>query len=135
MGAMTKNKYIVPLDEAITGVLHGRAGTFRILIDEETVGAKNYALLINTMNAGVHGAEHKHDENEHCWYILEGTGVITIDGEPHDLAPNMAVYVPADTLHKIDVGPDEDLTYVVIYAPPGPEKLLKAKGETAFDPA
>lgn len=31
---MDDKKYVVPLKEAITGVLHGRAGTFRILIDE-----------------------------------------------------------------------------------------------------
>ncbi len=48
-------KYVVPLKEAITGVLHGRAGTFRILIDEETSGAKHFSLLVNTMNAGVVG--------------------------------------------------------------------------------
>jgi len=36
-------------------------------------------------------------------------------------------------LHKIVVGPDEDLTYVVVYAPPGPEQQLKKLGEHAFD--
>ncbi len=127
------NKYVVPLKDAHTGVLHGKVGTYRILIDEESVGAKNYALLLNTMNAGVKGEEHKHDVNEHCWYILSGTGTIYIEGEPYKMAPEMAVYVPADTLHRIDVDEGEDLTYIVIYAPPGPEKLLRAKGERAFD--
>ena len=50
---MAKKKYVVPLKEAITGVLHGRAGTFRILMDEETSGARHFSLLVNTMNAGV----------------------------------------------------------------------------------
>jgi hypothetical protein len=36
-------------------------------------------------------------------------------------------------LHKVDADPDEDLTYVVIYAPPGPEQLLKQKGARAFE--
>lgn len=128
-----KNRYVVPLADADTGVLHGRAGTFRILIDEEKVGAKNYALLINTMNAGVKGSEHKHDVNEHCWYILSGTGTIYIAGEPHRIGPEMAIYVPVDTMHKIDVDEDMDLTYVVVYAPPGPEKLLRSRQERAFD--
>ena len=45
----------------------------------------------------------------------------------------MAVFAPADTLHQIIVGPDEDLTFVVVYAPPGPEQKLKKFGEHAFD--
>jgi len=129
-----EKKYVVPLKDAVTGVLHGKAGTFRVLIDEETSGAKQFSLLINTMNAGVKGAEHKHENNEHCWYILSGRGTMYIEGQSYEIGPEMAVFAPADTMHKIDVGPDEDLTYVLIYAPPGPEQKLKQKGEHAFDP-
>jgi mannose-6-phosphate isomerase-like protein (cupin superfamily) len=128
-----EKKYVVALKDAVTGVLHGNAGTFRVLIDEEASGAKHFSLLINTMNAGVKGAEHKH-EVEHCWYVLSGRGTMYIAGEAYDLEPEMAVYAPADTMHRIDVGPDEDLNFVVIYAPPGPEQLLKKAGAHAFDP-
>ena len=128
-----EKKYVVALKDAVTGVLPGRAGTFRVLIDEEASGAKNFSLLINTMNAGVKGVEHKH-EVEHCWYILSGRGTMYIVGEPYELEPEMAVYAPAEMMHRIDVGPDEDLTYVLIYAPPGPEQQLKKSGEHAFDP-
>jgi mannose-6-phosphate isomerase-like protein (cupin superfamily) len=125
-------KFVVPLKEAITGVLHGRAGTFRILIDEETSGAKHFSLLVNTMNAGVKGDEHKHDV-EHCWYILSGRGTMFMGGRSFPVEPDMAVFAPADMLHKIEVGPDQDLTYIVVYAPPGPEQKLKQLGEHAFD--
>jgi len=128
-----EKKYAVSLKEAVTGVLHGRAGTFRVLIDEEKSGAKNFSLLVNTMNAGVEGGEHKHSV-EHCWYILSGRGTMYIKGKAYKLEPEMAVYAPAETLHRIDVDPDEDLTYVLIYAPPGPEQQLKKSGEHAFDP-
>ena len=47
-----EKKYVVALKDAVTGVLHGNAGTFRVLIDEEASGAQNFSLLINTMNAG-----------------------------------------------------------------------------------
>jgi len=128
-----EKKYVVALKDAVTGVLHGKAGIFRVLIDKESSGAKHFSLLINTMNAGVNGAEHKH-EVEHCWYILSGTGTMYIAGKSYPLAPEMAVYAPAETLHRIDVDPGQDLTYVLIYAPPGPEQLLKQSGEHAFDP-
>ncbi len=128
-----EKKYIVPLDEAKTGVLHGNAGTFRVLIDEPASGAKNFSLLVNTMKAGVKGAEHKHEGNEHCWYILSGTGTMYILGKSYKVGPNMAVFAPANVLHRIDVDPGEDLTYVLIYAPGGPEQKLIEKGAHAFD--
>lgn len=128
---MTK-KYVVALKDAVTGVLHGGTGTFRVLIDEESSGAKHFSLLINTMKAGVTGAEHNH-EVEHCWYILSGKGTMYIDGKALPLEPEMAVYAPAKVMHRIDVAPGEDLTYVLIYAPPGPEQQLKKGGAHAFD--
>lgn len=126
-------KYVVPLKDAVSGVLHGKTGTFRVLIDEEISGAKHFSLLVNTMKAGVNGDEHKHVDSEHCWYILSGTGTLYIEGTPYEIGPEMAVYAPADKMHRLVVGPDEDLTYIVVYAPPGPEKLLKEKGERAFE--
>lgn len=125
-------KYVVSLDEADSGVLAGGGGTYRILIDRHKCGAKNYSLLVNTMNAGTTGSNHMHEDAEHCWYILSGRGKVLIDGEPHPFAPNTGVYVPAKTMHQIVVDPGEDLTYVVIYAPPGPEQELREKGAGAF---
>ena len=127
-----EKQLIVALKDAVTGVLHGGVGTFRILIDEQRSGAKNFSLLVNTSKAGAKGAAHTHDV-EHCWYILSGKGTMYLDGKAYEIGPEMAVFTPAQVLHKVDVGPDEDLTYVVIYAPPGPEQQLKQKGAKAFD--
>ena len=127
-----EKKYIVPLSEAITGTLHGANGTFRILIDEPVSGAKNFSLLVNTSNAGTKGAAHKHDV-EHCWYILSGKGTIYMEDVPSRIGPEMAIFTPAGVMHKVEVDPEEDLNYIVIYAPPGPEQKLKSDGMHAFD--
>jgi len=127
-----EKKYVVALKDAVTGVLHGGGGTFRVLIDRESSGAKHFSCLVNTMNKGVKGDAHKH-EVEHLWYILSGKGTITIGDKSFEIGPEMAVYAPAEVLHRVDVGPDEDLTYVVIYAPPGPEQELKKFGAKAFE--
>ena len=128
---MTK-KYVVPLKEAVTGTLHGGNGTFRILIDKDISGAKNFSLLVNTSNAGTKGAAHNHDV-EHCWYILSGTGNMVMGDKTYQIKPEMAVFTPAGVMHSINVDPGEDLTYVVIYAPPGPEQKLKELGAKAFE--
>jgi len=111
-----EKKYIVPLTEAVSGVLHGGVGTFRILIDEQISGAKNFSLLVNTTRD-----------------VLSGKGTMYLDGKASRIEPQTAIYTPAHVLHKVEVDPEEDLTYVVIYAPPGPEQLLKQKGARAFE--
>ena len=128
---MTK-KYVVPLKEAVTGILHGGKGTYRILIDKDISGAKNFSLLVNTSKAGTQGSAHKHDV-EHCWYILSGTGNMQMGDKSYSIEPEMAVFTPAGVMHSINVDPGKDLTYVVIYAPPGPEQKLKELGAKAFD--
>lgn len=125
-------KLVVTVDEADTGVLHGGAGTFRILIDGPTCGAENVSLLTNTTNAGVVGSEHKHDV-EHAFYILSGTGTMKIAGETYPLAPKTAVFVPPGTMHQIIADEGADLDYLVLYAPPGPEQQLREKQAHAFD--
>ena len=124
---------VVRLDEADTGVLHGRVGTFRILIDERKVGATSHAVLVNTMRAGVVGDEHSHADSDQSMYVLSGTGTFFVDGRPHRIGPEMALYAPAGSAHRIEVDPDADLTYLVFYAPAGPEQLLRERGERAFD--
>ena len=47
----------------------------------------------------------------------------------HDVGPGMAMYSPAGVSHRLNTVGSEDLTYVVVYSPPGQEKELKKKGQ------
>ena len=48
---------------------------------------------------------HLHDPPE--FYLgLEGSGVVTIDGTPHEIRPGVAIYVPANAEHGTQAGPD-----------------------------
>lgn len=125
--------YVIPLEQADTGVLYGGKGTYRILIDEKTCGARNYSMLLNTQPGGAVGSAHKHDHSEHSWFVLSGTGTVTIGDEAFRVEPNTTVFIPPDTMHSIEADEGSELTYVVIYSPPGPEQNLRAKGATAFD--
>lgn len=131
-GKQMKKKVVFTMDDAISGVLHGNNGTFRVVLDEETCGTTDFALLVNTMTAGVTGSPHKHDDSEHAWYVLSGKGTYILDGEEYRFGPGMVLYAPRNTMHSINVDPEEDATFVIVYSPPGPEQLLKTKGANAF---
>jgi mannose-6-phosphate isomerase-like protein (cupin superfamily) len=56
-----------------------------------------------------------------------GKGIIRMAGETYSIKPGDAVFAPIGTPHSVECTGNEPLRYVVIYAPPGPEKELKSK--------
>lgn len=121
-------RYVINEEEGVKGKLPvaGGGGSFNILIDEETSGARHFSLLVNEMAPGYQGREHSH-EVEHCWYILSGRGSIKIGGETYAIGPKDAVFAPAGMLHTVACTGEESLRYVVVYAPAGPEKELRTQ--------
>jgi mannose-6-phosphate isomerase-like protein (cupin superfamily) len=124
-----EKKLAIHLKDAVMGSMQGDKGTFRIFIDKETSGALQFSLLMNTLQGGTRTAGHQHEE-ESCFYILSGKGTVSIGDHSFDVGAQTAVFVPARMMHKIDACPGEDLTYIMIYAPPGPEQRLKSRGES-----
>ena len=124
---------VVHLAEAALGRLPvpGGGGTYHILIDEPTTGARDFSLLLNEIRPGATGREHTHDV-EHGMYIIRGQGWFTLEGTEHTVGPGTAVFVPAHARHRLACEGEEPLQYVVIYAPGGPEQELRAKGEAGF---
>lgn len=127
---MNEKPYRVRRDEAATGNLPvpGGKSMFRILLDDESVGAKQFALLVNEFDPGLTSKAHKHDKEEHAFYIISGTGIIRIEDEPIEVAEGDAVFVPPGKMHEVSSTGDEILKYIVIYAPPGPNVTLREKG-------
>jgi len=130
---MPRKHHVIPLEDADTGVLYGGKGKFRILVDEKMCGARSYSMLLNTQPSGAVGKPHRHDRSEHSWFILEGTGTVTLGDESYRIGPSMTVYIPPGVMHAIEADEGSTLTYIVIYSPPGPEQNLRQSGATAFD--
>jgi mannose-6-phosphate isomerase-like protein (cupin superfamily) len=76
------------------------------------------------MAPGYKGKEHSHNV-EHCWYVLQGTGIIRMEGKEYAIKPGDAVFAPVGMRHSIECTGDNPLRYVVVYAPPGPERELR----------
>ena len=127
-GMAVEKKLVVPLRDAVTGSMQKGGGTFRILIDEKRCGARHFSLLMNTLHAGAISSEHKH-EVESCWFFLSGRGKIRIAGKSFRVEPQTAAFVPAEALHRLEADPGEDLTYLMIYAPPGPEQEIQQQAK------
>jgi len=84
----------------------------------DAIPAKHFLLRLADLLPGkVHpGVKEIHDKAEHAFYILQGTGKITIDDYDYELRPDTAVYVPPGSSHILENTGEDILRWIVIYA-------------------
>jgi quercetin dioxygenase-like cupin family protein len=70
-----------------------------------TLGAKESIVCWVKSPAGWSGKPHSHDREE-IIVALAGSGVVTLDGAPHDFAAGDAIVIGAGTVHGMEAGPD-----------------------------
>jgi mannose-6-phosphate isomerase-like protein (cupin superfamily) len=82
-------------DEALTE--SSTCGTRRRLISRDdaaaNVAAWAHEVVMDT------SAAHYHQRATELYYVLEGEGVITLDGEDHPLRPGSMVHIPPRVVH------------------------------------
>lgn len=111
------SKFVFPLAKAPSGVMPDK-GFHRDLISTAICGSKYFSMHVNILTAGVTTPDIIHD-SEQGWFILSGSGWITMEGERSAIGPGDAIYAPATGgVHFFEVSPEKDLTYVLVFAPP-----------------
>jgi len=97
---------------------------------KKSSGAKYFSCLVNTMNKGVREVSTSMTSNISVHSLGERNDVHRREGLSG--RSEMAVFAPAGELHRIDVGPDEDLTYV-LSMPRRPRAATEEIRSKAFD--
>lgn len=73
------------------------------------------SLGLYTLPAGSTDPQHPHSEDE-VYYILEGAGMIRVEGEDRPVAPGAIIFVPAQAEHRFH-SITVDLQVLVFFAP------------------
>jgi mannose-6-phosphate isomerase-like protein (cupin superfamily) len=71
---------------------------------------------------------HAHDRGEEVFYVLSGSGVAEIDGQPNRLAPGTTLYFGHNRQHTIFNDGDADLQWLWFFLPGGLESFFAAIG-------
>lgn len=90
-------------------------GTMRdsFIISEKTCGAKQ--VIAGLVFVPPHTQNHEDIHHvEEFFYIIQGRGQITYDGEPRDVEAGDFVFMPARVAHRVINNTDE--TYVALWA-------------------
>src|SRR5437588_7009617 len=85
-------------------------GQIRCLIEEKD-GAAAEVHHVQIQDAKLH----YHARTDEIYYVIEGKGTMTLDGEEVELHQGVVVYVPRGVKHKAH----GDLTVLVVCIPPG----------------
>lgn len=110
-------------DTTPTAGVHGAAVTWNLLesVDEDEPSTEQpcllgmYYIARQALVRGKAADNHKHDDKEQIYYILEGWGTMITDDEVHQVAEGDAVYLPRGVFHQI-INEEYDgwLSYLVI---------------------
>ena len=79
------------------------------------------ATQTNSLTAGVAEVEpggwlglHRHSPAE-IYYVIEGRGIVTVDGVEHEVSPGSAVFIPADAEHSVRNDGSATLRFVYVF--------------------
>ncbi len=59
-----------------------------------------------------------HTGYDEVYYVLSGTGTVTLDGKAYPLRPGSVVVIPAGASHDLQVDAEQPLEFVIFGTPP-----------------
>ena len=92
-----------------------------------TLNGINYSLAQFTLGSGKKSKLHKMSSSE-IYYVLEGSGILYVNDEPHNLEKDDSAYVPPNSKQFIKNNGNENLRFLCIVEPawkPDDDELLE----------
>ncbi|WP_417310527.1 cupin domain-containing protein [Devosia sp.] len=124
---MAENNFVYPADVDAYGFEWGQLA---LTVGPEVNGARKFSGGVVDLPPGQGHARHNHPGAEEIIFVISGEGeqmVETPDGEPvtQKVGPGCTVFIPEDRFHSTLNTGDGPMQLFVVYAPAGPEDLLR----------
>ena len=108
---------VVKRDEMRSFRLPGGA-ELREVISPENSLLERVSVNEVALSPGVSSEEHYHIGCEEVYFILEGEGVVHLEGESFSVSRGDAVFIPPELSHRIENPTDVPLRFLSISSPP-----------------
>jgi mannose-6-phosphate isomerase-like protein (cupin superfamily) len=97
--------------------LHGGRGkSYKLL--EPAVGCAGLMFQENVIRPGTDaGPYHYHSNADNIYYVLGGTGSVTVDGKSFDVGPGDTLFIPANESHDVSNTGADDLRLIECKVP------------------
>ena len=87
------------------------------LVMPETAGSKHIDYRISMYQPMAHVKLHRHKVQEQVYHVLEGEGLMEIDGESHVVRKHDFIFLPPGVDHSIENTGVVDLVFLVVTSP------------------
>jgi len=81
-------------------------------------------MMINTIEPGIPTPPHSHP-HEQIGFLIEGTGILYIDGETTEMEAQATFLVPGGAAHNFDATGDKPAVLIESFAPPREDYLIQ----------
>ena len=88
------------------------------LVMPETAGSRHIDYRISMYQPMAHVKLHKHKVQEQVYHVLEGEGLMEIDGERRVVRRHDVIFLPPGIEHAISNTGLVDLVFLVVTSPP-----------------
>jgi quercetin dioxygenase-like cupin family protein len=100
-----------------------------LVSDAVPVGATRVRADRIRYHPGDTAAAHYHTDCHHLFYVLEGEGLIHVDGDSRRLTEGTVVVVGPGEVHWFENDTDRDFAFVEFWAPPPKETVWVKAGD------
>jgi mannose-6-phosphate isomerase-like protein (cupin superfamily) len=80
-----------------------------VMITDETCGSTQYTAGLFWLAPHVAGHGDKHPNQDEVYYIINGSGILHLEGEPIAIEAGDVVFVPKDHYHSVENNGDDVL--------------------------
>ena len=97
-----------------------RGGDVRTLLSPKSVGSTSGFMGMATIAPGDRISEHYHPYSEEFIYCMRGKLTAQLDGVPHEIGANEALFIPINLRHRLVNEGDEEVAIVFHLSPLAP---------------
>lgn len=96
----------------------GCGGVVYKILDNENSGLKNIEIAMCIFSPGEVANLHYHEKMEEIYFIIEGEGMIEIDGKWHPIKTEDSVAIPIGVRHRVkNINNDQPLRFLSSNSP------------------
>ncbi len=90
----------------------------KMLVHPTNADTRHFDFRLSSYQPKGYAAVHVHEVAENIYYILQGKGIVELDGEKYLVEPHTVIHIPPGVRHGIFNTGLEDLVFVVVASPP-----------------
>jgi oxalate decarboxylase/phosphoglucose isomerase-like protein (cupin superfamily) len=109
-------------------------GVLKWMSTPEVTGGERFSAGVVTLDPGAGHERHTHPDSDEILYVVRGEGEQEVADRTETITAGDMVHVPEGVEHGTLNTGWEPLTLLAVYAPPGPEEVLRDDPDSEIVP-